>query len=376
MKYYINYAKKLLFIINKKTSEIAKLISLFLLGSLIEILGIGLIIPFMNLIIQPENFQEINFFGLDFLKSFNQWLIFLSCLIIVIFLTKTIFSIYIRWAISKFAFEQYADLQTRMMSTYQNMSYLDFINRNQSEYTRNVKEMTSVTIGAIEAYLRLASESLIFFAIIFYLCLINLKLIILLFFILGLITLIFEFFFKPLALKFGKYKTDASNDIYRGIDSAIKGMKEIRILQKENFFLKILKKGADKVCLNEKKQSLINHSPRYIFELILVIFLLSFLTLSILINKDVNFVIPVLSVFAVAAARLLPGVSVIIHSINILNYFYKSVLIVYEDLKKYGNTKKKFFTLNTSKKEKNLIFKDLKIRNISFKYPNLKKKNY
>ena len=119
---------------------------------------------------------------------------------------------------------------------------------------------------------------------------------------------------------------------------------------------------------------MINHSPRYIFELILVIFLLSFLTLSILINKDVNFVIPVLSVFAVAAARLLPGVSVIIHSINILNYFYKSVLIVHEDLKKYGNTKKKFFTLNTSKNEKNLIFKDLKIRNISFKYPNLKKK--
>ena len=70
-----------------------------------------------------------------------------------------------------------------MMSTYQNMSYLDFINRNQSEYTRNVKEMTSVTIGAIEAYLRLASETLIFFAIIFYLCLINLKLIILLFYL-------------------------------------------------------------------------------------------------------------------------------------------------------------------------------------------------
>ena len=85
---------------------------------------------------------------------------------------------------------------------------------------------------------------------------------------------------------------------------AIKGMKEIRILQKKIFF-KNFKKGADKVCLNEKKQSLINHS-RYIFELILVIFLLSFLTLSILINKDVNFVIPVLSVFAVAAARLLP----------------------------------------------------------------------
>ena len=69
------------------------------------------------------------------------------------FFNKNYFFNLYRWAISKFAFEQYADLQTRMMSTYQNMSYLDFINRNQSEYTRNVKEMTSVTIGAIEAYL-------------------------------------------------------------------------------------------------------------------------------------------------------------------------------------------------------------------------------
>ena len=47
MKYYINYAKKLLFIINKKASEITKLIFLFLFASLIEVLGIGLIIPLL-----------------------------------------------------------------------------------------------------------------------------------------------------------------------------------------------------------------------------------------------------------------------------------------------------------------------------------------
>ena len=41
--------------------------------------------------------------------------------------------------------------------------------------------MTSATISAIETYLRLVSETLIFFVIIFYLGLINLKLIFVLF---------------------------------------------------------------------------------------------------------------------------------------------------------------------------------------------------
>ena len=374
MKYYINYAKKLLFIINKKASEITKLIFLFLFASLIEVLGIGLIIPFINLIIQPENFQAVNFYGLVSFKSFNNLLFFLSALLVSIFITKTILSIYIRWAISKFAFEQYAYLQIKMMSTYQNMGYLEFIKRNKSEYTRNVKEMTSATISAIETYLRLVSETLIFFVIIFYLGLINFKLIFVLFLILGLIALVFEFIFKPLALKFGKQKAEGSNYIYRGIDAAVRGMKEIRILQKENFFLKILKKGADKVCRNETKQSLINHSPRYIFELVLVIFLLSFLSLSILTNNDINKIIPVLSVFAVAAARLLPGVSVIIYSINILNYFYKSVNIVYDDLKRYGKFQKHYLGDKSAKNLNKINFKNLQLSNITFKYPKLNKK--
>ena len=219
MKYYINYEKKLLFIINKKASEITKLIFLFLFASLIEVLGIGLIIPFINLIIQPENFQAVNFYGLVSFKSFNNSYFF-KRFTSIYFHNKTILSIY-KMGDIKFAFEQYAYLQIKMMSTYQNMGYLEFIKRNKSEYTRNVKEMTGATISAIETYLRLVLKHGPF-VIIFYLGLINFKLIFVLFLILGLIALVFEFIFKPLALKFGKQKAEGSNYIYRGIDAAVR----------------------------------------------------------------------------------------------------------------------------------------------------------
>ena len=48
-----------------------------------------------------------------------------------------------------------------MMSTYQNMGYLEFIKEINLSILE-MKEMTSATISAIETYLRLVSETLIF----------------------------------------------------------------------------------------------------------------------------------------------------------------------------------------------------------------------
>ena len=374
MKHYISFANKLLFIIDKKISKFFPLIFLFLFLSFIKLLGIGLIIPFINLILNPENFNEIIFSNKITFETFTDKLILFSGILIIIFIIKTILSIYVRLVISKFAYEQYAYLQIKMLSLYQKMDYLDFTKRNYSDYTRNVKEMTSSVISAIEIYLRLVSEIIIFVIIITYLCFVNFQVVVSLTLILGLIAFIFEYFLKPLAIRYGKAKAEASSLIYQGIDNAIKGKKEIKILQKENFFLNILKNGADKVCLNETKQSLISNSPRYILELVLIIFLLSFLTILVLSNdNDIASVLPILSVFAVAGARLLPGSAVIIHSLNMLNYFNKATLIIYHDIKKLNKKiykkNNKQLTLNTKK----MIFKKLELKNIFFKYPKSRK---
>ena len=53
-----------------------------------------------------------------------------------------------------------------------------------------------------------------------------------------------SFVLKPKAVSYGKNKVEASSFIYRGVDSSVKGFKEIRLFAKEEFFLDILKKGA------------------------------------------------------------------------------------------------------------------------------------
>jgi len=370
MNYY-NYAKKLLFISNKKLTEILPLISLFVFASLIEFIGLGLIIPYITIIINPDNFENIkylSYFNLEE-KDFNYFLFLLSIALIIIFFLKAMLSIIVRWCITRFAFKQYAILQTRLMSAYQNMEYIIFLKRNSSEYIRNVKELSSESISCIENFLRLISELIIFTAIIVYLCFVNFKVILYLILILGSITLIYELLLKPKAIKYGKNKVLASNSIYRGIDSGLRGFKEIRILSKEKFFLDIISKGANTSYVNELKQSWITHSPRYIFELAIITFLLSFLSISIFIYKDINLILPTIGVFSVAGVRLLPGSASIVNSFNMLNFSQKSVSIVFDDLKKYSKTKSPQKIENFNK----IKFKSLLMKNISYKYPYSKK---
>ena len=46
----------------------------------------------------------------------------------------------------------------------------------------------------------------------------------------------YNFYLKPLAVKWGKEKTEATKLIYQSVDDSFKGFKSINSLGKQNFF--------------------------------------------------------------------------------------------------------------------------------------------
>lgn len=375
MKYYYQIYKKILFITQKKNADLLPLLILFLFTSFIEFIGLGLIAPYISAISNPQNFQEIKIFSFlikeENSQSYNNFLIILSLILIFIFFIKTVLSMFVRWAITKFAFQQFLSLQIRITSAYQQMSYMEFISRNTSEYIRNIKELTGNCVAAIENYLRLVSELIIIFVIIVYLCFVNIKVIICLLGILAFITFIYEFWLKPKNISYGQKKVNSSELIYKGVDASLKGFKEIRILSKESFFLDIVRKGAKGVYINELKSSIIRNSPRYIFEFAIICFLLSFLALSVFFNQNIENTIPILGVFCVAAIRLLPGAASVVNSFTVINYSSHSINKIYNDLQKFKKRIKK--KISVSIKRSNTEFKLIEMKNITFKYPNTNK---
>ena len=140
----INYTKKLLHIFDKSFISIIPLILLFLLSTMIDIIGIALIAPYISFLINPEStvfFTNI-FNHLKMSNSnFDDIVIYSSLLLIAIFFLKFIFALGVRFAIARFALKCRFNLQIKLLNSYQFMKYSNFINRGSSEFIKNVREL-------------------------------------------------------------------------------------------------------------------------------------------------------------------------------------------------------------------------------------------
>lgn len=347
------------------------LIFLMLISSFADILSLGLIIPYvtqiLNLQKNPEDFLPID---LNFLSYFPEenFIFLLTLLLIFVFFLKSLLSILIRWMISKFSFEQFAILQVKLLSVYQNMNYEDHILRSSSDYIKNIRELCRECLNNIELTLKVLSEIIISFVIILFLGFVNYKALLLFFITFFPIYLIYEIFLKPINVKLGSTQTNALRATYNIIDNSMRGFKETRILGKEAFFKNKLEKFAYIFYDTQKKSVLITDSPRYVFEFFIILVSL----LGILyINKSSNLssYLPLVSIYLVAAIRLLPGISLIASSQSRISLGQYAVTQIINDIDQLKNKNLKISNIRNQNQFSD-EFESLKFKNVNFFYNN------
>lgn len=188
MNFFSNFYK-LLFIVNKKSINLLPYISLFIVSAIIDVLGLGLIAPILNLIINPDSeiSKNIIFFTSKFTgeKNYNFYVVFFSILLLTLYVIKNIISISSQALIMNFAYKQFAYLQSRLMSIYQKMDYLEYIKRKNVDYIRNINELCKHCIDSLNFSIVIIADVLILFVIVIYLIFFNLKVLLYLIFVLS-----------------------------------------------------------------------------------------------------------------------------------------------------------------------------------------------
>ena len=373
--------KKLTFLINKKLKK--KLILIYfitIIGTFLETLGIGVILPILKIIVEGKDFlNDIsfhNFFLNDlasFLqkKSYNELVIFLLVSLIFIFFVKTAFFLFLIQKQTKFSHLVEYELAKQFFSHYLHQDYSFHLKRNSSELLANItEEIRNLRINLIDPFLIISTEIILLIAIITLLVAIepvgSLTI--------GLITLLISFLYVKITSK--KILTLSKK---RQIHEALKihhlrqglnGIKEIKISCKENSFLSIFDKHNLETLNSRANFHSWNAIPKYILEFIGV-FGLSILAV-ILVKKgaDIKSLLPTLGVFVVATLRLLPSASKIIQSAGKIRYGVPSVNLLKKEIEQsdYKTSKKNIKNL------KDFEFNELKFENISFNYLNSNKK--
>ena len=151
----------------------------FLISSLLDVAGIGLIGPYVALVIDDVTlvveggiFKEvIEFVGLP--KKKEPLLIWFGLSLVFLFFLKSIVAILIHRKIIKFGNKQQMRLKCQLMQSYQNLPYTEYLKRNSAEYILSIQNYTSSFSNVIVAALKTVGDGFVGLAIFIMLAWVN-----------------------------------------------------------------------------------------------------------------------------------------------------------------------------------------------------------
>tara|TARA_B110000503_G_scaffold49063_1_gene79722 strand:+ start:1566 stop:3302 length:1737 start_codon:yes stop_codon:yes gene_type:complete len=319
-----------------------------------------------NIYLRNYNIKEINF---------DSALLFLPIFIIVIFLLKNIFLVFITYLQNNFLNKIKVNLSEKFFSFYINSPYLYHVNKNPSKLSRNISDEIQ---GLYVYFFHLSGmfrEGLTIFVIFIFLVFVN-------FYVTFFIALFFfsiSFLYIRLIKPFLKKKATENQNMRQVITQIIYesfgSIKDLKILNKENQIISFFNKNINIYEKNLLHFTYFEKLPRIFLELFSVIIICLICIFYLNFGQDYKVLIPTLSLFAISFMRFAPAFSSVTTSIYYMKLFEPTINLIFSELKNIENTN--IDNLRNSNNElgklsndlgKNFIF----LNNITFSYPDSK----
>ena len=377
MKHFKEYINQMAFILGDSKKYIPFLIFFFLISSLFDLIGIGLIIPFISVIISPEGpiTEKFNyFFGFfNIAVSYKDLILFVGISMLITFTFKALASIFVYKKILKFCFNQGIYIRKYLMRSYQALPYLVFLERNSSEYIYNLQHVVELYYREVlQSFLKLVSELFVVFFIVILLAWYDISALILLVSLIFGSIFIYDRIFKSKLASYGEKVNQNSIQMVKGVAEGINGLKEIRILGKESFFYNLVRTSSEKHANASSNSEIISNLPRYFLETILIYFVVILSFIAHFIDNNLVNILPTLSLFAIAALRLSPSANTIINCISKIRFGRDSVNLLYQDMMLLN--KFEFDNSQILKTQNQANFHSLELKNIDFSFPKSNRK--
>lgn len=333
----MNTVKKLNIIFDKST-KIKLLILLFAItfGALLEMLALALISPFISVLLDYSIVQTdpyiswvFNFLGFTSISSF---LALLTFLLASIYIFRGIYMYVLNRIQFRFIARRQAALSERLLNKFLGFSYLYHTKRNIAELQQTIVRDVELMFTVIISVLRLLTDTFMTLFILVFLIVVS-PVMTLMIGALSLICVLLYFkTFRKQLLDAGKNNREASVGMTKSVNQAIGGIKEVKLLRREDYFRRAFRRNSSIFVKVFTQFRSLDIMPKLVVET--VCFGGAFIILGIFIigGADVSEMVPQLSVFVLAAFRLLPSVSRQVALTNTIVFYRASVDAVYKSL--------------------------------------------
>lgn len=333
--------EKLRYIFNRRQKwTLVGLVFMMGLGSVLELAAVAVFSPFINLLMNTEYIHTYEgrslrkIYELFGFASSYSFIIFIAVMIGVIYLIKNVYLMILQNTILSFTYSTRMDLAVKLLTTYMREPYSFHRQKNQAEMTRSLQNDTNQFTALINSALQLVIEIVVCMMLAAYLFHTSHSITVIVFGMMLICVGIFTYVSKHISAKIGRCNEYYNVKLYQWINQSLGGIKEVKVLEREDYFVNAYSSNYKLLIKGAKNNELIAAYPKYLIELVCMIGMVVAIIVKLLWGHGtLGSFIPQISVFAVAAMRLMPSAGKINAYFNNVMYNKASLDMIYKDLK-------------------------------------------
>ena len=363
---------------NKQKRTMLLLVFFMLIGAALELLGVGLVYQAAGIITDPdilENSKTLaGVYGALHMEDMAEFTMFIMGALVAVFALKNAYLFFQNKLQFKFVYSNQFATSRRMMINFMQRPYEYYLNADTSVIQRSITSDVNNMYGLILNLLQLVSEMIVFVFLTVYCLTMDVVMTGTVAALLIVVLMAIKWILKPIMRKAGEENQDFYSGLYKWIDQSVMGIKEIKVANKESYFINEYCKCAAGYVDAVQRYNLYNATPRLLIETVAIAGMILYMMLRIANGTPVTEIMPQLTTLAVAAMRLIPSANRINNYLTSIAYFEPFFMGVTDNLQEEIRDESVNYDEEAYRKKKDVeklpVKKEILLKGITYKYPN------
>lgn len=364
----------------KKKDVLRIIVLLFAMAvvAIFQVLGVVSVLPFIALVMDTsivyDNEWLLSIYELFSFQSEKTFLVFVGIVMLCLIVLSNASLAFTTWLKIKFAYQSNYKISKRLMQIYLSMPYEFYLGTNSSELSSIIlSQVNQLTNNFIIPLINIISKSLMIIVLVVMLLWVNVYITIGSFIIMGgFYSIVYFRINRQIELNsINIYK--ATHLSFKAISEAFGGIKEIKVLRREKYFINKYSKESSKIAQYISWNEVVSQLPRFALEVIAFGGIILFVIILLYTQDNIQHVIPLAGLFAVAGYKLMPAIQDIFTSFTLIKCSFVVIDKIYHDITAAGSQEDVLaYSTNTELNFKSTRY-DIRLENVSYTYPNTEK---
>ncbi len=358
----------------RERARLAGLLLLMALGAALEVVGIGLVVPVVAAAVSPDtvlaNAGLRRLYEWSGTGSPQTFALVLLWTFLGLILVKNAYLGLVAHLQFRLVYGKYADVSRRLFSGYLMAPYVLHLQRHSADITRNlVTEVNGLFTGVLLPLLWVGAEAMLMVLLVGVLIVVVPQASLAVLMVGAVIVVAVYFGLRSRLALHGTERAERSGKRIKAIGDAFGGLKEIKVLGREPFFIESFADTNERYLAASAKFAFLGVLPRLLVETLSILLLVGAILAILSAGVDVRTAAPSVVLLCLVALRLMPAATRILAAAGSIRFYLPTLEPIQRDLAVLESLLDTHVARSSATRAPTVLRRQILVEKVVFSYP-------